>query len=44
MNEKLEKSSSRRRFLKAAGATALAAGAGPAVITPGQAQPKTLTI
>ena len=35
---------SRRRFLKTAGATALAAGAGPAVIIPGRAQPKTLKI
>ena len=34
----------RRRFLKTAGVTALAAGAGPAVIIPGRAQPKTLKI
>ena len=38
------KSVSRRRFLKAASATALAAGAGPAVMIPGRAQPKTLKI
>ena len=35
---------SRRHFLKTAGATALVAGAGPAVIIPGRAQPKTLKI
>ena len=35
---------SRRRFLKTVGATALAAGAGPAVIIPGRTQPKTLRI
>ena len=35
---------SRRGFLKTAGATALAAGAGPAFIIPGRAQPKTLKI
>ena len=35
---------SRRRFLKTAGVTALAAGTGPAAIIPGRAQPKTLRI
>ena len=35
---------SRRRFLKTAGATALAASVGPTVIIPGRAQPKTLKI
>ena len=35
---------SRRRFLKAVGATALAAGTGPAIIIPGRTQPKTLKI
>ena len=35
---------SRRRFLKTTGVTVLAAGAGPAVIIPGRAQPKTLKI
>ena len=38
------KSVSRRRFLKTAGVTALAASTGPAVIIPGRAQPKTLKI
>ena len=37
-------SCSRRRFLKSTGVAALAAGAGPAVIIPGRAQPKTLKI
>ena len=41
MIEKPAKSVSRRRFLKTAGATALA---GPAIIIPGRAQPKTLKI
>ena len=44
MAKKTAPSISRRRFLKTAGATALAAGAGPAVIIPGRAQPKTLKI
>lgn len=35
---------SRRRFLKATAATALAAGAGPAIVIPGRAQQKTLKI
>ena len=35
---------SRRQFLKTAGATALTAGAGSAVIIPGRAQPRTLKI
>ena len=35
---------SRRRFLKTAGATTLAASAGPTVIIPGRTQPKTLRI
>ena len=35
---------SRRRFLKVAGATALATGTGPAIIIPGRTQPKTLKI
>ena len=43
MAGKTAPSISRRRFLKAAGATALAA-TGPAVIIPGRAQPKTLRI
>ena len=34
----------RRRFLKTAGVTALAAGAGSGIIIPGRAQPKTLKI
>ena len=44
MGNNTAKSVSRRQFLKTAGATALAAGAGPAVIIPGRAQPKTLRI
>ena len=42
MNDEPAKSVSRRRFLKTAGAAALAAG--PAVILPGRTQPKTLKI
>lgn len=34
----------RRRFLKTTGAAALVSGAGPAIIIPGRAQPKTLKI
>ena len=44
MGNNTAKSVSRRQFLKTAGATALAASAGPAVIIPGRAQPKTLRI
>ena len=44
MSEMPAKAVSRRRFLKTAGATALAAGVGPAVIIPGSAQPKTLKL
>ena len=44
MSDKPATSVSRRRFLKTAGATVLATGAGPAVIIPGRAQPKTLKI
>ena len=38
------KAVSRRRFLKATAATALAAGTGPAIVIPGRAQQKTLKI
>ena len=44
MAQKVASPISRRLFLKTAGATALAAGAGPAIIIPGRAQPKTLKI
>lgn len=44
MAEKTTPSISRRQFLKTAGATALSVGAGPAVIIPGRAQPRTLRI
>ena len=44
MGNNAAKSVSRRRFLKAASASALAASAGPAVIIPGRAQPTTLRI
>ena len=44
MAGKTAPSISRRRFLKTAGATALAVSTGPAIIIPGRAQPKTLRI
>ena len=44
MAQKIASSISRRQFLKTAGATTLAAGAGPVVIIPSRAQPKTLRI
>ena len=44
MSIQLTNTVSRRQILKTAGAAALAAGAGPAVIIPGRAQPKTLKI
>ena len=44
MDNKATKPVSRRRFLKTAGATALAASTGPAIIIPGRAKPKTLKL
>ena len=44
MAVKTASSISRRRFLKAAGTTALAVGVGPAFIVPGRTQPQTLKI